>query len=242
MIEISIFFDIETLPTERPDLIAAIAEGVRPPAAMKKADTILRWEIEEKPTAVADAIAKTSFDGGTGRIAAIGWAIGDTEEVAGASVDEHGTHTEAAERMLLQGFFAECDAVRREHGVPPILIGHNVTGFDIRWLWKRAIVLGIRPPYWWPVDAKPWDAERVVDTMELWEGRGGRIGLDRLARILGLGGKGGIDGSMVAGMWREGRYEEVREYCADDVALVRDVWRRITGHVPAQVAINEIAA
>ncbi len=42
--------------------------------------------------------------------------------------------------------------------------------------------------------------------------------LDAAARLVGLPGKGDVDGSDVATMWREGREEEVHAYCLEDVA------------------------
>jgi hypothetical protein len=44
----------------------------------------------------------------------------------------------------------------------------------------------------------------------------------------GLPGKGGVDGSMVAGMVRAGRIDEVAAYCADDVRRVRAIYQRMT--------------
>ena len=224
-----LFFDIETLPTDRADLIADISASVTPPGSMKKAETIAAWEVEQKPAAVLEAIAKTSLDGGTGRLASIAWTWGDDPDVvAGTSADPDG-YDEATERSLIQGFFAEADARAREMGTPPTLVGHNVAGFDIRWLWKRSIVLGVRIPHWWPIAARPWDADAVQDTMVMWEGARGWISQDRLARTLGLRGKGAVDGSQVAAMWAAGRFEEIREYNADDVQTARSIWCRITG-------------
>ena len=230
MIECSIFFDVETLPTDNADLIADIAATVRPPATMSKPETIAKWEEEQRPAAVAEAVRKTSLDGGLGRIASISWAIGAGEIVAAHTAGPDG-YDEQIERRLLAGFFDECEALYREYRSQPVLVGHNVLGFDIRWLWKRAVILRVPIPDWWPVDAKAWSRD-VYDTMLAWEGHGGRISQDRLARILGLQGKRGVDGSMVAGMWDEGRYDEISDYCGDDVECVREIWKRLTGWTP----------
>ena len=223
-----VFLDIETLPTIDPDLIAAVEADVSPPGSMKKPETIAAWHENEGVEAKREAVRKTSLDGGTGRLAALSWAWADGT-ILGAHTALDGSHSIEQERRLLTGFFAELEDFHRDHRVPPTLVGHNIAQFDIRWLWKRSIVLGIRPPHWWPVDARPWDRERVQDTMLLWEGAKGRISQDRLARTLGLAGKGAIDGSQVADAWDEGRHEEIREYCVDDVRTVRKVWCRIVG-------------
>lgn len=111
----------------------------------------------------------------------------------------------------------------------PIIVAHHA-GFDIRFVWQRAVILGVTPPSWWPIDARPWDTDRIADTMTMWAGAGNRIGLDRLCRALGLPGKqGGIDGSKVWDLVRAGRIDEVVEYCAHDVRRLRSVHRRMLG-------------
>ncbi|HDZ73187.1 MAG TPA: hypothetical protein ENH55_10490 [Aurantimonas coralicida] len=231
MIDDKLFFELETLPTIDPDLIADIAAGVTHPAAMKKAETIAAWEADHRDAAIKEAVAKTALDGGLGRIASIAWAVADGEIVAGTSATDDG-YAEAQERWLIEGFFAVAEGLYREYRSQPVLVGHHIVGFDIRWIWKRAIVLGIRVPDWWPVDARPWSQD-VPDTMVMWEGARGWISQDRLARILGLPGKGDVDGSQVSALWEAGEYERVREYNADDVATVRAIWQRITGWQPA---------
>lgn len=239
-----LFFDIETLPTIDPDLIAAIEADVSPPGSMKKPETIATWWENEGVDAKREAVRKTSLDGGTGRLAALSWVWSDGT-IMGAHTALDGAHSVDQERRLILGFFAELERFHGENRVPPTLVGHNICGFDVRWLWKRSIVLGIRPPHWWPVDARPWDANRVQDTMVMWEGAKGRISQDRLARTLGLAGKGAIDGSKVADAWDEGRFEEIREYCVDDVRTVRKVWCRIVGEdapVEEDEVVEETAA
>jgi predicted PolB exonuclease-like 3'-5' exonuclease len=44
-----------------------------------------------------------------------------------------------------------------------------------------------------------------------------RGGFDLLCKLIGLRGKGDIDGSMVQGFWEEGRLAEIHEYCRQDV-------------------------
>ena len=44
-----IYLDIETIPGQSPELKTEIAATIKPPGSMKKAETIARWEAEEKP-------------------------------------------------------------------------------------------------------------------------------------------------------------------------------------------------
>jgi len=110
----------------------------------------------------------------------------------------------------------------------PVVVAHHAR-FDVRYIWQRAIILGVTPPSWWPIDARPWDTDRVFDTMTAWAGHGNRIGLDRLCKALGLPGKTGVDGSMVWDLVRDGRIDDVVSYFDDDVRRLRSVHRRLIG-------------
>ena len=70
---------------------------------------------------------------------------------------------------------------------------------------------------------------RIDDTMIKWAGATGRISLDRLCRALGPPGKGGFDGSMVWDAVKNGRIDEVVEYCDDDIRRLRCAHRRMIG-------------
>ena len=64
--------------------------------------------------------------------------------------------------------------------------------------------------------------------MELWEGFGGRISLDNLAKQLCLGGKyEGMDGSQVWPEFKAGNIDKISEYCAEDVRLLREIYNKI---------------
>lgn len=218
-----LYLDIETVPTDRADVREYIAATVKPPATMSKAETIAKWMTESKPEAVEEAIAKTGLDGSFGRVCVIGWAWGDDAA--------HSEYSENDERELLK-HFAKCMNLR-----PPTthyettVIGHNVSAFDLRFLTQRFIVNGIKPPLviQRAAQAKPWEAEKVFDTMVQWAGVGNRISLDKLCLALGIPSpKGEMDGSMVAEYVADGRIGDVAAYCIRDVEAARAVYRRMT--------------
>ena len=208
----NLYIDIETIGTEDPAVIAEIAAGISPPGNISKAETIAAWEQDKKPAAVAEAVARTSFDGGAGRVICFGYAIDDNtpQTIVGS------------ERAILENVWRL---------LPPMsnatAVGHNV-GWDVRFLWQRFVVNDIRPPSWLraAVNAKPW---QLADTMTLWNpDRDKRISLDKLCRILGIQTpKGELDGSKIWDAYRAGEIERITEYCAADVIAMRECYRRM---------------
>jgi DNA polymerase elongation subunit (family B) len=226
---VNLYLDIETIPSQSPEVHARIAETIKPPANYKKAETIAVWEQHEKPAAVKEAIAKTSFDGSVGHVCCIGWAW----ELGGANAGSIDSVNQ--EVGLLSGVFSQLDIeLNRVPWQQPVIIGHNVANFDIRFLWQRAIVLGVRMPRWFPRDPKPWGND-VFDTMTAFAGSRGTIGMERLCLALGMDGKGEIDGSMIADLWAKGEHEKIAEYCRSDVERTRKIHHRM------QIAFGDAA-
>lgn len=219
-----LYLDIETIPSQSSEVHAALAEKITHPGNISKPESIAAWEAEKKPALVKEAIAKTALDGSAGHICCIGWAF-DDELVKSWSLLDDFDETE-----VLSGFF-EAAGKRVSGGlsIPPIIVGHNVASFDIRFIWQRAIVLGVRVPNWFPRNPKPWDRD-VFDTMFAFS-QSNRpnetIGLDRLCKALGIPGKDDIDGSMVGELWAAGEYDRIAEYCRADVERTRAVHRKM---------------
>lgn len=239
-----ITFDIETRPCDDATLIDDIAQqtrteaneaadAVKAPANYKDEAKIAEYISTKRAEilagadeAVAQKIAKTSLDGAYGRICCIGWAIDD-------EAPQHALS--ACEADVIDRFF---DSISDAAGVatrnsnilrPCTFVGHNITGFDLRFLWQRAVVLGIKRPSFIPFNAKSWD-ERIRDTMTLWNpDRDKRISLDKLCKVLGVPtSKGDLDGSKIAQAWADGRHAEIAEYCMADVVATRECYRRMT--------------
>lgn len=216
--------DIETIPTSDPEIIAEIAAGITHPKNMSKADTIAKWEAEEKPAAVAEAVARTAFDGGAGEIVCIGLAVDDGESVAFCGADEKGVIATAYDYIT--------DSLRElkgGHGLESVtVIGHNVVDFDLRFLWQRSVIHRLRMPACLPRSPKPWD-KTVADTMVMWNpNREKRVSLDRLCKILGVPTpKGDMDGSKVAEAAAAWEWDRIAEYCRKDVEATRECYRRM---------------
>ena len=252
----NIFIDLETVPSQDPALVDSIRADMRQnfkaPSTLTKEKAcaelgmtdpdkikytskdkalemwVERFRDEKLEDAVQDEYRKTSFDGGKGHIAVIGMAIDDEYPFASYTVDGNGDFDVSVERDVIQSAFNEINSVfNPATDMRPVFIGHNVTGFDLRFMFQRAVVLGIKPPSIIPFNARPWN-EHVFDTMVAWAGVGNRISLDNLCKALGVEGKGSIDGSQVWPMIQEGRIAEVAEYCRHDVEITRNAFYRLS--------------
>jgi len=218
----NIVIDIETCPAQNPKVRDEIAAGITHPGNISKPETIAAWNEEKKPAAVEEAWRKTSFDGALGHICVIGVSFDDEPPISLYSRD-----WVQDEPVILEKLFTILDNKISWHpNVRPTFIGHNLIDFDLRFIFQRAVVLGVKPSRHVPFNAKPWGNE-VYDTMQQWGGtRGGS--LDKITKAIGLGGKGDIDGSMVWDYVRDGRIQEVAEYCKNDVELTRSLYKRMT--------------
>jgi DNA polymerase elongation subunit (family B) len=158
-----IYLDIETLPASSPEVVEQLAATIKPPATYKKPESIAEWMRDNREAALAELVAKTSFNGMLGRIACICFAIDDCDPLSVADDDE--------DAMLAKFREAIQDATSvaangRDVYVPATIIGHNLVGFDLPFLKHRSIINRIKPA---PqivkaMEAKPWDA-CIGDTM-----------------------------------------------------------------------------
>lgn len=238
-----IVFDIETIPSQDPDVRAAIERSIMPPKTLKKAESIAAWEAEDRPAAIEEKWRKTALNGGQGHIAVLSWALDDAPPETIYCAEWFG-----AERDILTTWFAAVDAalkLRMQSGDSrrPIIVGHNHVGFDLRFIFQRCVVLGIEPPWWFPIAPKAWDTETVFDTMVAWAGQRDYVRMDDVCAALGIGGKGtefageeDIDGSRVWDYVRDGKIDIVAQYCAGDVERTREMFRRMTFWKPAAIA------
>ena len=250
----NIYLDIETVPAQRPDFLdelkaemsadlATKIAAIAPPGNYKKQETIDAWYADEAPKIRAamqsefeneldSTYRKTSFDGAFGQVCVIGFAINDEPAITLFNEDWQD------ERTLLENF-ACCLTSDIEHKDFVTVVGHNVASFDLRFLMHRYIVNGIRPHsvISRAAQAKPWESDKVFDTMVQWAGVGNRIKLDKLCKALDVPTpKGDIDGSMVWDFVNAGRIDEVAAYCKKDVEATRQVYKRMTFATQLQAA------
>ena len=179
--------------------------------------------LKAKAFAAQDAaLDQTALNGLWGEVVAIGYAPDDKKVFCDfRDFDEQELLVRFGDRI--NGY---CDVVW--HKSSPCIIGHNVQ-FDIRFLWQRYVVNGLTPPHWLTraLHAKPWDDEKVFDTMVQWCGLREYVSLGALYAGLGIEVPKTIDGSEVPQAWLDGRYDEIRAHVLADVEAVRAVHRRM---------------
>jgi hypothetical protein len=233
-----IFIDIETAPTDNPDIIKEIEQGVTPPGNISKAETIEAWNRDKRPTAVAEAVSRTALDAGLGgTIIAIGIA---TDDHAPIVLDREPSGDSDAD--LLREAFRQIDALllqaaptsptdgERLYKPDPYFIGHNVS-FDLGFIWRRAVMTGVRIPFEFPTPSDIRHGKNAFCTMQAWAGYGNRISLSKLARALHIPDPkaGEINGANAWQHWREGNLDAVRDYCAADVMTARRIFFLMLG-------------
>lgn len=198
------YFDIETIPDQSENALEIALQGIKAPANYKDKEKIEEYKKEK----AQDALDKTALDGFKGHVC----CIGVNDEV-------YSVRDIKDERDALKWLFAMLDG--------HTLVGHNIIGFDIPFLTKRAFVLDVRLPvdFYWPRNPKPWDSN-VFDTMMRFGNGKDYVSLDSLCRLASVEGKKDIDGSMVSGLWKSGLHDAIAEYCKDDVKRVRAVHER----------------
>ena len=133
----------------------------------------------------------------------------------------------SGEGEIIQRFF---DGVEK---FTPQLVSWNGGGFDLPVLHYRGLIHGVAAPRYWDMGEGDYRDSRdfkwnnyigryhtrhldLMDLLAMYQPRASAP-LDQLARLMGLPGKLGMDGSAVWGAWQDGRSDEIRDYCETDV-------------------------
>jgi hypothetical protein len=126
---------------------------------------------------------------------------------------------------MLADFF--CTLTKQLKGRNPYFIGQFIAGFDLKFIFHRAVILGVKPPFDLPFYGR--HNSHFYDTQEAWAGFKGRMSQDNLCKALGIEGKpNDISGANVWDHVRDGDIKRVVEYNIDDVEKVRKIHKRLT--------------
>lgn len=217
---LSVFLDTETIPCQKPGIMDEIMAGVSAPGNITKPESIKKWMDENAESKAEEIYRKTALDGTLGEITCLAWAVEDESVL---SLDRS-SNTEA----LLLGKFFSFLAERVSNRSDAMFVGHNILGFDLRFLFQRAVINRVPLPFRLHQDAR-YNGDHVFDTMLAWAGWGKYVSLPKVCDALGIPVKtDGFSGADVWDLIKSGQHEAVSGYCREDVEAVREVYRRMT--------------
>lgn len=192
----------------------------------------LAW-VEEEATYWKDKLERAALSAMTGRVLAIGHAAYEDLPIILAA-DTHGS-----EAKVIELFFAVCQQARQ--GASYKLVGFNIGEFDLPFIVRRALVLGLKIPqgllptgssrFFWP----SW----FIDLRDIWtfgakgnsDLRHGKLG--QITKLMGLGEKSG-EGKDFARLWRDpATREQARQYLVQDLTITRKLAERLLPSFPS---------
>lgn len=139
------------------------------------------------------------------------------------------------ERGLLEDFSRFVGKAR------PVLVTYNGRSFDLPVIALRALCHAVPLPWYYREKGVRYrfSEEGHLDLCDWLADHGAtRPGkLDAVARLIGLPGKVGIDGSQVDGLYRAGQLATIQKYCLADVAQTAFLFLRfrlLQGQLPAE--------
>ncbi|MEW6292434.1 MAG: 3'-5' exonuclease [Pseudomonadota bacterium] len=156
----------------------------------------------------------------------------------------------SGEGEIIQRFF---DGIAK---YTPQMVSWNGGGFDLPVLHYRGLIHGVAAPRYWDLGEDDRDFKwnnyisryhtRHLDLMDLLAMYQPRANapLDELAKLMGLPGKLGMDGSAVWGAWLAGQIDAIRDYCETDVVntwLVYLRFQQMRGQLSARAHAEEVA-
>lgn len=219
-----IVFDLETIPGET----KPTPEDIKVPSNYTKPETIEKYKND--PKRLAEEWKKQALSYIQGRIHSIGFKIG-TDPVGVVF------HHDDEEQVILQFEEAVLKSFNEHYKNDTMYgttwVGHNIKKFDLPFLWLRVRkyaspkllhILGTTPDDIKFQDTMMWGC--VTDKYK------GFVSLDKLCAFFGLPGKGDMDGSQVYDYWKDGRDEEIAEYCKDDTQKTHDVAEKLGIIIP----------
>ena len=166
------------------------------------------------------------------RVAVISFVLKDADKFEVRSFAE----PEFTEGQIIQRFFNGIEKFT------PQIVSWNGGGFDLPVLHYRGLIHGVAAPRYWDMGEGDYRDSRdfkwnnyisryhsrhldLMDLLAMYQPRASAP-LDQLAKLMGLPGKLGMDGSAVWQAWQDGKIAEIRDYCETDVVNTYLVYLR----------------
>lgn len=229
-----LFIDVETVPSQHPEALAAVRASLKPPGTLKKPESIAAWWATEADGAADEAWRKQSFDATHGELVSIAIVSEDGQQWVDCRAPGE------SEAGLLGECFAAVERMRQTQAealapdarawLPDLYpVAHNAA-FDMGFLWRRAIVNRVAVPAWLPGPMARAGKDYGC-TMLVWAGFGGRVSLDRLCNALNVPSPKahGMDGSQVFDAWLADDTAAIEHYNLADAQAVAQVWQVLQG-------------
>lgn len=150
-----------------------------------------------------------------------GFTQSESEHVFGIDADGE----EQPEKQALTAFL---DLMKEFDCETDEIVGHNVIGFDLPFIFQRCLINDICVPSL--VNLGEYNVRGVFDTMHRWwSGAKRNVSLDDIAWALGIESSktAAVEGSKVFDLYHSGRLGEIREYNLNDVRVTRKVYERM---------------
>jgi predicted PolB exonuclease-like 3'-5' exonuclease len=154
-------------------------------------------------------------------------AVGIVNAEAGLTGVETVCADHYSEEAIVRDFW---DRVERFGGT---LVSFNGRNFDLPVLELQALKYGCQAPRYFNQrygHRYRYSEEGHYDLYEFLTNNGVhriRGGFDLVSKLIGLRGKGDIDGSMVQGLWEDGRLDDIHRYCREDVIQTYFLFLRV---------------
>jgi hypothetical protein len=209
----STVFDIETEGLDEKTVLASFDEG-KVKFGNIKDEKKKQAKIEEARNSHLEKAALSPL---TGRVLAIGMQGHDGYEGIYSSTPD-------LEGELCAVFW---DTFLTEHGAGRSIVGFNSARFDLPFLYRRSLILGVEIPDD-VLEKGRWWSPTLVDLMEVWQcgDRQEFISLDSLCEAIGVQGKPeDVTGADFARLWNGSNEErtQANEYLLNDLRMTRAV-------------------
>ena len=210
--------------------------------AWEEVDEITRGYLvgRERDAEARDGVPeRTALYPGLGKVVAIGmWLVEEDRGLLlleGEAQEEHEWEKVAPSKLfrgdehaLLERFWSVVSH-RADGGRAPRLVTYNGRGYDGPMLTVRSAQLGIKVSRALvPNRYHLTEHTDLMDVLTFFGATRSRYSLDYWCRRFDIESpKGSIDGSQVARAYRDGRIEDIGEYCLRDVRATAELYRRL---------------
>lgn len=212
----TLFIDIETVPSGDMPTLEEMLPLV--PGNYKKKESIDEWAND--PVNQEAVYRKRALSWWDCRVFCIAFAMDDGDVVSLHNNDEKSLLIDFQSNLL----DIKPDTLSIARWATVGWCGHNIKKFDLPILYLRALKYGLTAlTKMIPTEGR---SSQILDTMEMYALTSYReyISLDTVSKFFGVQSKSKMDGSQVYDYHKAGKFEEIAEYCAEDVEVVRRLY------------------